>query len=793
MDNIKLDTKVSEYCEDFVNKYKFSQFIAKSDGTTLETHTKNVIDNTISVLNTKHLFLKKVESKVSIDNLLSLCVLSALYHDWGKSNEKWQKHCENGNLISVGIRHEVVKIFDILKKHIGIIDSKIVSKIDDKLMSIIISVLGHHSNLSLRENKKGKLIKTEKYLRENNNKDISTLDSFIKGEYNGVLSNIGDSSIIKLIQLYSNEIKREDVFDIWYLTSFVRHFLQLSDKRASMIENSLNYPSIGKPPIINEKFKYSLNEGWGLRNLQKMALDNSDDSLLILRAPTGSGKTLASILWSNKQVEMGRCDRMILAMPTQFTTNSLYNDFKNSYGIDNTFKQHSGVKLDMKVNHEFDYMEYSYSNTFERDVTICTIDHILNSLTLNNEDSKSRALNITSSCIIIDECDFYDDFIISNIMKLLYFTKKFDIPVMIMSATLPDSFVGLIETETKYKNLEVKDDISDSKRTRVNIMGILDNIDEKLKYIAQNEERVIVYCNTVDESIEVYKKLKDFIENPDELVLYHSRFKEVDKTQKEEKIINLLGKKAHEEGRAKGIVVMTQIGELSIDISCDYMLSCYAPIDRLIQRFGRGRRFDKEVCRVELYKPYKNGQFYPAPYGEYSLEDKAWIPNEALVKTIDILKKEKYNVSKYIKMVNDVYPNMEINRKSKINSDNLFKTFRNNIFLNSKDLLDEEVNDSNLEWKCRDIDEQMQIYIGDPMDNYNTYSNLEMDRKLNYINLATYLSKTISNVKIDSEISINKSGEKVDLVHISDDYYDKEYGLDLVSIKEHDNIENRML
>ena len=57
------------------------------------------------------------------------------------------------------------------------------------------------------------------------------------------------------------------------------------------------------------------------------------------------------------------------------------------------------------------------------------------------------------------------------------------------------------------------------------------------------------------------------------------------------------GLKAWEKKRARGIAVLTQIGEMSINISAPLMLSDLCPWDRLAQRAGRLARFREAHSR----------------------------------------------------------------------------------------------------------------------------------------------------------------------------------------------------
>lgn len=113
----------------------------------------------------------------------------------------------------------------------------------------------------------------------------------------------------------------------------------------------------------------------------------------------------------------------------------------------------------------------------------------------------------------------------------------------------------------------------------------------------------IIYANTVARAMELYTWFKkNEVEN---VVLYHSRFTEPDKLIKEGILLKNLGREAWYNGIAKGVAILTQIGEMSINISAKLMLSEIAPIDRLIQRAGRLCRFSNDVGELFVLIPQK--------------------------------------------------------------------------------------------------------------------------------------------------------------------------------------------
>jgi len=732
----------------------------------LYEHTDNVYNEFKKLLTYRKYVFSKYSNRTGIplDIVQEELMYSILLHDYGKCNEKWQNHCKVGNLINVGIRHEfiyLIKTLDMLRKLYKKYDeSESYLTLIKEYQRIIIPIVTHHSKLSERH--KDSLVKTESNLIADRNyvkfkKDVSNSHR---------ISSINDSYFIDAFKRYEALLISDcdnimSIYDKWYNIALGRYFVQLADKRASAKEVGSYVTD------MSLNFDYKENNTWSLRNLQKKVTESIDDRIKLFRAPTGSGKTLACIIWANEMIKSGRADRLIIAMPTKFTSNALAKTVK-SYGFDDVTAHHSNYKIDRYISNDYNVSDFIHSRNIESSVTICTIDHILNSLTLGNEGHHARLLNISNSCIVIDESDFYDSFVNANILKLLNFTYKFNVPVILMSATLPNAYVKFIEDGTLYEDISIIDDESDLERLRVDIKSIIDYnevADELLKIV--DKETAIIYCNTIKRSVEVYNILKEISTRTD-IVLYHSRYKECDKNRIEDKIIKLLGEDAHRNGDAHGIVVMTQIGELSINISSDYILSELCPIDRMIQRFGRGCRFDKGICDVVVFED-NNQDSKPFPYVDQDGKE----PNEAYRKTKLILNIGQLNGRDYLNLVNNVYDEFTLDKKSIDNSKKLDDEFKSNLILNPNYEEDNE-NSNNLQsrWRCRDIIPQGKLYIGEPPDKFDSYRELEFLTEMNSVHLPLIKINKFIKVILIKNVNIDRTSDSVEIKYISEEYYD---------------------
>ncbi len=359
--------------------------------------------------------------------------------------------------------------------------------------------------------------------------------------------------------------------------------------------------------------------------------------------------------------------------------------------------------------------------------------------------------------------------------------------MMFMSGTLPNSFINLIEKHTGLKTRMI-DDISDNNRIRVNINSISDDeeIYNQLLNQISSKKTAIVYCNTIERAIYAYNKILEKVENKNDVILYHSAFIEGDKFIIEKKILEKLGKEAWENNNACGIVIMTQIGELSINISSDYILTDICPMDRLGQRFGRGCRFYNyitkkyEICDIDIIIPTKKGIHYPAPYGTPT--PAGWIELESLTKTKSILRTGTYNYTELLEAINLVYENFELTQRDIENSNLLKKLNNENFIFNNLNINDDS---NNTAWKARNINPQITLYVGHPKTPYYNEVDWYNDKTKNIISIPYYenkLKKHILDGKIYKEIIKINNKEIEEIYCLNSECYSSEYGVNLENL-----------
>lgn len=665
--------------------YKYL-ILAKPSGITLEQHQLDVITEGEALCSN---FIVSKYLKFVQKNLQERIKIVCKYHDEGKRNERWQTACQNDyneytrnpntfvgeNLKKVGIRHELY--------------SASIAKQLKMPLPLIASIAAHHGKMNIA----------------NENRWQSPQILVIWEE-------LKKQSWLQL--------PFKNILKLQYEYSALRSLLQFADHRASAREEGDYVPEI---KTFSYKFPHAT-----MRPVQKMIADNWEKDLLLLRAPTGAGKTDASLLWAQLQIEHRRADRLVIAMPTRFTSNALSISVAESLSDTGLYhssawfnKYHRNVK-DGKIEMNEAKKEHELARLLETPVTVCTIDHLLMALTLTREDHHLITFNLANSCLVIDEADFYDEFTQANILVLLKALKEWQVPVLLMSASLPETVLKDYQS-IGYDIDEILTDHSDENRYRFEIKDIIDysNVDEleNILELMLSKKCGIIYANTIDKAFEFASWFQN--QGFDDIIVYHSRFTEPDKQAKEALLIDALGKEAWQKGKAHGIAIMTQIGEMSINISADIMISDFCPIDRLTQRAGRLCRFNKrQIGELYVVRPHdKEGVIYPVPYGTPPTKgNRTWQACEAYDLTNRAIECKRYNSKELLTLLNEVYnQGTNFSAIAHENAMHLEQYFIYNWLIGSKERTKED-DTSNQFWKSRNIPPQEIVFVCAPENSH---------------------------------------------------------------------------
>ncbi|KUK73062.1 CRISPR-associated helicase Cas3' [Methanobacterium sp. 42_16] len=331
-------------------------------------------------------------------------------------------------------------------------------------------------------------------------------------------------------------------------------------------------------------------------SIQERCRETKGDAIVI--SPTGSGKTEAALFWATNNLNRAEGNRIFYSLPYTASINAMYQ--RLSRRLTPCYNDEGCVSLlHGKASYYLSKMyDDANESRFLRDVAkkiyspykIMTPYQSLKHL-FSIKGYEMGLLEMYQGSFILDEIHAYDARTVGLILSMSEFVKnELDARILLMSATLPEFIKDIFVNSLGISNILTMDKHELSRYTRHECSlldgEICDHID-KIKNTLRGDERVLVVCNTVKQAQRVYNSLKGIKHRSG---LLHSRFTLGDREKIEREVDSL------------DLLVGTQAIEVSLDIDYDVCYSEPAPIDALIQRFGRiNRRRRKDVCRVYVF------------------------------------------------------------------------------------------------------------------------------------------------------------------------------------------------
>ncbi|WP_456422339.1 CRISPR-associated helicase Cas3' [Thermococcus sp.] len=343
--------------------------------------------------------------------------------------------------------------------------------------------------------------------------------------------------------------------------------------------------------------KYLSRKGFKPRDYQLYVLGKGGG---YFRLPTGDGKTETSLL-----ATPDGATKVIYSLPTITTAETMRRRFEGIFGRETVSFSHGLLFLSLYRRGELgSKLIHRYAM---KPVFVSTIDQILLAF-LNYPRFPIREFALRGAHWIIDEIHAYTPYTLSLILQAIdYAIKHLGTRVTVMSATLPGPLRGELERLGLGELLpfsKVEERYSSKKRVKVKIRdeGLLEGLDE----VSREKGKVLVVVNTVSRARRIYEGLNEM---GNEVYLFHSRFINRDKWKKMKLV----------EEMESGILVATQVVEVSLDIDYDVLYTEVAPVDALIQRFGRVNRRGQKSGRAYVFRP--EGERPYLPYHRKSFEE----------------------------------------------------------------------------------------------------------------------------------------------------------------------------
>lgn len=347
---------------------------------------------------------------------------------------------------------------------------------------------------------------------------------------------------------------------------------------------------------------------------------NTEDSAILI-APTGSGKTEAALLWATKQGLNKSIPRLFYVLPYQASMNAMF-DRVNSISPGKVGLLHSRSVLAMyRWLMEQDYSPEDAMRTARwlrnlsklryQPIQIFSPYQMLKAA-YQIKGYEAMLVDYAGSAFIFDEIHAYEPERLALILEFLLFLRtKLEANFFVMSATLPSVIQSrLKDTLGRPVLIQASQEIFQRfTRHQVNLLeGELLSEDglAKIKDFYEQGKCVLITCNTVSRAQEVYNRLAGNV-MAESLILVHSRFNSLDRLEKEQRVIQITG--LNSKKRRPVIVVSTQVVEVSLNIDLDALFSDPAPLEALLQRFGRVNRGGRTgIAPVYVFTKPDNGQ-----------------------------------------------------------------------------------------------------------------------------------------------------------------------------------------
>ncbi len=340
-------------------------------------------------------------------------------------------------------------------------------------------------------------------------------------------------------------------------------------------------------PITSEGFPFDLN--------QHQHICAKATGSIFLNAPTGSGKTEASLLWMQANQSLEQSRHIFYVLPFTASINAMHHRLRGAsyFGEEAVSLLHgrsayftyrwlceggeqtrSAAKQSTALRRQTKELYYP--------VKVLTPHQILMAF-LGVKGWEKSLSEYSGGLFILDEIHAYEPNLTGLLFEILRrLTGELGAKVCIMSATFPTLLkkalleqigsvqdIGLEPTECDRYSRHVVNAVEGS------IQDYLDDIREHLKAGL----RVLVVLNTVAGAMNCFEQLRNDASNP---CLIHGRLIHRDRQGAEARLAD--------KTNPVDLLVGTQAIEVSLDIDFDVLYTDPAPLDALLQRFGRVNR-----------------------------------------------------------------------------------------------------------------------------------------------------------------------------------------------------------
>lgn len=364
--------------------------------------------------------------------------------------------------------------------------------------------------------------------------------------------------------------------------------------------------------------------GRQLRSHQRATMTASEGSAIMI-APTGSGKTEAALCWAAAQMEQRPSARLFYTLPYQASMNAMaarlstklfdvpFEDFERNHQItiqhsratlkfyQNLMEADSGSSVRAVTQRARERKNLAQLHYFP--IQVFSPYQMLKAA-YSLKGYETLLVDYTNALFIFDEIHAYDPKRLALIITMIkWLREQGQARFLVMTATLPPTVRQALQNALPGC-AEIVADAADFAASQRHIVylhkgDLIHHLDEIVADY-RSDKSVLVCCNQVARAQDVYRALRDRVER---IMLLHGRFNGKDRNTKEQTLEQAVG--VGNRPRQSYVIVATQVVEVSLNIDLDTLYTDPAPLEALLQRFGRvnrGRGEGAPLCPVHVFR-----------------------------------------------------------------------------------------------------------------------------------------------------------------------------------------------
>src|SRR5574344_449509 len=506
----------------------------------------------------------------------SIAYKGAILHDIGKASPIFQQTLKTGYVRQHGFifRHEIASIFflSLLRQ--------------EEKTAVIDMIVAHHKSMYQDISELG-------FLDLDENENSFKIHSETFDEWESIALDILSELGFETHSITVQEAKQNYEYAVDYCASKRlncskwKGLLMSADHLTSSLNGNIE-------DVVNKLYiRPNLDFYNRTSKLYPLSEMNANDGrcYTMVTAPTGAGKT---------DFLLRRCNgRVFYVLPFQASINAMYDRIKSDLSDTNAQVSLLHAASELKVE-EGKLEESIMQHQFGSSVKVLT-PHQIASIIFGIKGFEAMVDDLYGCDVILDEIHTYSNVIQAIVLRLIEVLKTLQCRIHIGTATMPtvlyNKILEMLGGEENVYQVKLSEDILHTfNRHIIHKVDSLDDCNNIIDNAIIEGSKILIICNQVKRAQKIYKSLSEIYPSTSKMII-HSRFKRERRQELELNLKNVFNKSSE-----ACLVVSTQVVEVSLDISFDVMITECAPIDAMIQRFGRINRI-RNHNTIGKYKP----------------------------------------------------------------------------------------------------------------------------------------------------------------------------------------------